>query len=84
MHDFDYELRVFWSEMDSCYLAEVPELPGCVADGTTPEEAVTNARDRIREWVVFARELGRDVPTARPRPLFRSRDTPPAGVLAAS
>lgn len=62
MHDHDYEMRVFWSEGDGYYLAEVPELPGCVADGATPEEAVTQARERIAEWIAFARELGRDVP----------------------
>lgn len=73
MHHYDYEMWVYWSERDNCYLVEIPELPGCMADGTTPEEAVTNARTRIAEWVAFARELGREIPTPqRTTRAFRS------------
>jgi predicted RNase H-like HicB family nuclease len=65
MHELDYEMCVYWSDADNGYLVEVPELPGCMADGTTPEEAVTNAKTRIAEWVAFARELGREIPAPK-------------------
>lgn len=57
-----YELIIYWSEEDQSYVVEVPELPGCMADGETYEQAVTNARQVIEEWLETARELGRPVP----------------------
>ena len=59
---FKYEVIVYWSEDDESYIAEVPELPGCMADGATYEEAIRNAQVVIAEWIETAKELGRDVP----------------------
>ncbi len=65
-----YELIIWWSEDDDAFLVDVPELPGCMADGATYEEAVANAQHVIEEWVQTARDLGRDVPEPRGRLLF--------------
>jgi predicted RNase H-like HicB family nuclease len=59
---FKYEVIVYWSEEDETYIAEVPELPGCMADGTTYEEAIRNAQIIINEWIETARELNREIP----------------------
>lgn len=66
MHDYRYEITIYWSEEDQAFLAEVPELPGCMADGRTRAEALANADIVIREWIETARELGRDIPHPRP------------------
>jgi predicted RNase H-like HicB family nuclease len=58
----DYPVLVIWSEADGAYLANVIGLPGCLADGTTPEEAVANSQLVIQEWLETARELGREIP----------------------
>jgi len=65
-----YEIIIFWSEEDSAYLAEVPELPGCMADGQTYREALEKAEVIIREWVETAKELGRPVLSPRGRLKF--------------
>ena len=57
-----YELIIYWSESDSAFIVEVPELPGCMADGKTYVEAVTNAETVIQEWIETAQELGRNIP----------------------
>lgn len=62
MPEYRYRMIVRWSEPDQLWLVEVPELPGCMADGATPEEAVTNARTIIDEWIMVARMDGRPVP----------------------
>jgi predicted RNase H-like HicB family nuclease len=62
-----YEIILYWSNQDQVFIAEVPELPGCAADGTTYQEALANAEVIIREWVETARELGRPVPEPRGR-----------------
>jgi len=59
---YRYELLVYWSQADEAYITEVPELPGCMADGSTYEEAVVNAQRVIGEWLETARELGRPIP----------------------
>lgn len=59
---YKYTLFVQWSKEDNCYLVSVPDLPGCVADGKTPEEAAKNAQIMIGEWIETARELGREIP----------------------
>jgi predicted RNase H-like HicB family nuclease len=61
----NYEIIFYWSEEDGAIIAEVPELPGCKADGSTYEEALANARIIIAEWIETARELGRPVPEPR-------------------
>jgi predicted RNase H-like HicB family nuclease len=65
-----YELIIWWSEEDDAFLVDVPELPGCMADGTTYQEAVSNAQLVIQEWIGTARELGRDIPVPRGRLLL--------------
>ncbi len=62
-----YEIVLFWSKEDKAFVAEVPELPGCMADGATRQEAIANAETVIREWVETARELGRPVPKPKGR-----------------
>ncbi|NEQ88458.1 MAG: type II toxin-antitoxin system HicB family antitoxin [Moorea sp. SIO2I5] len=67
---FKYELIIYWSESDQAFIVEVPELPGCMADGQTYVEAVTNAEIIIREWIETAQELGRDIPTPKGRLIY--------------
>ena len=65
-----YELVIFWSEEDQAFIVDVPELPGCMADGATYEHAVANARQVIGEWIETARELGRPIPAPRGRLMY--------------
>jgi predicted RNase H-like HicB family nuclease len=65
-----YELIIFWSESDPAFVVEVPELPGCAADGETYQEAVQNAEVVIQEWLDTAQELGRSIPEPKGRLLF--------------
>jgi predicted RNase H-like HicB family nuclease len=60
--DMRYELIIYWSREDQAFLAEVPELPGCMADGTSYEEALANAQRVIAEWIETAKALGRPIP----------------------
>ncbi len=62
-----YEVIIYWSKEDEAFIAEVPELPGCAADGPTYAEALAAAEVAIREWLETAKELGRDIPEARGR-----------------
>ncbi len=64
---YKYELIIFWSEEDERYVVEVPELPGCMADGESYEEAVKNAEIVISEWIETAKSLGREIPQPRGR-----------------
>ena len=65
-----YELVIYWSEEDQSFVVEVPELPGCMADGETYEQAVGNAQAMIEQWIETARELGRPVPQPRGRLMY--------------
>lgn len=65
-----YEIIIYWSDEDSSFVAEVPELPGCMADGKTHQEALSNAEIIISEWIETAKELGREIPQARGRLMF--------------
>jgi predicted RNase H-like HicB family nuclease len=60
-----YELIIYWSKDDNTFVVEVPELPGCMADGQTYAEAVKNAEEIIDEWIETARKLGRPIPEPR-------------------
>ena len=62
-----YEIILYWSEEDSAYIAEVPELAGCMADGSTAKEALQNVEQIAQEWIETARELGREIPKAKGR-----------------
>jgi predicted RNase H-like HicB family nuclease len=65
-----YEIIIYWSEDDQAFIAEVPELPGCAADGNSYQEAIANAEVIIREWIETARELGRPIPEPKGRLVF--------------
>jgi predicted RNase H-like HicB family nuclease len=65
-----YAIILYWSDEDQAFLAEVPELPGCVADGPTRQEALANAEVVIAEWIETAREMGRPIPEPKGRLLF--------------
>ena len=60
-----YELIIYWSRADESFVVEVPELPGCMADGATYEQAVANAQVVIQEWIETARSLDRPIPEPR-------------------
>jgi predicted RNase H-like HicB family nuclease len=62
---FKYEIIIYWSQEDNRYLAEVPELSGCMADGETPSEALKSAETVIEEWIDLAKELGREIPVPK-------------------
>ncbi len=57
-----YQILLYWCEEDSAFIAEVPELPGCMADGETYSEALENAQVVMQAWIDTARELGRTIP----------------------
>ena len=65
-----YEMIIYWSDADQSYLVEVPELPGCMADGGTYREAISNAEGIMKEWLETARELGRAIPEPRGRLVY--------------
>jgi predicted RNase H-like HicB family nuclease len=65
-----YELIIFWSEEDGRYVVEVPELPGCMADGESYEEAIKNANIVISEWIETAQDLGREIPHPKGRLIY--------------
>ncbi|GAI80266.1 unnamed protein product [marine sediment metagenome] len=65
-----YELVIYWSEEDEGFIAEVPELAGCAADGKTYQEALANVEVVIQEWIEAAQELGRPIPKPKGRLMF--------------
>jgi predicted RNase H-like HicB family nuclease len=65
-----YEVIIYWSSEDRAYIAEAPELPGCMADGNSYQEALTNLEVVIEEWIETATELGRAIPEPRGRLMF--------------
>jgi len=65
-----YEIIVYWSEEDKVFIVEVPELPGCMADGETYQKAISNAEVIIQEWIETANELGRAVPQPKGRLMY--------------
>lgn len=60
-----YEIILYWSEEDQAFIAHVPELPGCAADGKTYQEALQNVEIIMQEWIETAEELGRTIPKPR-------------------
>ena len=65
-----YEIIMYWSNEDDAFIAEVPELPGCMAHGDTQEEALANIKEAMRLWVDTAREFGDPVPEPRGRLMY--------------
>ncbi len=65
-----YEIIIYWSDEDKSFVAEVPELAGCVADGKTYKEALSNAEIIIQEWIETAKELKRPIPQPKGRLIF--------------
>ena len=65
-----YEMIIYWSEEDHAFIAEVPELPGCMADGTTYKKALDNVQVIIREWIETAAKLGRPIPQPRGKLMY--------------
>lgn len=65
-----YKVIIYWSNEDGAFIAEVPELPGCAADGATYQEALANVEVVVQEWIDTARELGRPIPEPKGRLTF--------------
>ncbi|NET26087.1 type II toxin-antitoxin system HicB family antitoxin [Okeania sp. SIO1I7] len=65
-----YEIILYWSQEDQAFIAEVPELPGCIADGETYQEALQNVEIIMQEWIETAQELGREIPTPKIRSIL--------------
>jgi len=64
---YKYEINIYWREADKAYIAEVPELAGCMADGATYAQALQNAETVIAEWIETAEMLGREIPVPKNR-----------------
>ena len=65
-----YEIIMYWSQEDQAFIAEVPELHGCAADGSTYQQALANVEVVIQEWLETAKELGRSIPEPKGRLVF--------------
>ncbi len=65
-----YEIIIYWSDTDEAFIAEVPELPGCAADGKTRQEVLTNIEMVIEQWIETAESLNRSIPEPKGRLLF--------------
>lgn len=70
MNKYKYEIIIYWSREDESFVAEVPELPGCAADGGTYMEALANIEIIVQEWIETAKELGRSIPEPKGRLVF--------------
>jgi len=68
--DYKYEIIIYWSKEDNAFIAEVPELEGCMADGESYKEAIENVELVIAEWIETAKLLGRDIPTPKGKLMF--------------
>ena len=66
-NNLKYEITIYWSDIDEAFIAEVPELVGCMADGGTYDEALFNAQIVINQWIETATELNRQVPKPKNR-----------------
>ena len=64
---YKYEMIFYWSDEDAAYIVEIPELPGCKADGKTASEALKNAERIIAEWIETAQLIGREIPEPKGR-----------------
>ena len=74
---FKYEIIIFWSKDDDAYIAEVPELPGCMADGESYIAALTSAQDVINDWIETANLLGREIPQPKGKLVYAQKGSSP-------
>ncbi|WP_254563102.1 type II toxin-antitoxin system HicB family antitoxin [Dyadobacter diqingensis] len=65
-----YEIIMYWSDEDNAFIVEVPELPGCMADGNTQNEALANIQFVIDQWIETAKELGREIPSPKGKLIY--------------
>lgn len=65
-----YEVIIYWSADDGAYIAEVPELPGCAADGPTMKEALAEVESVMKEWIETAKQMGRPIPKPKGRLIY--------------
>ena len=65
-----YEIIIYWSDEDNCFVSEVPELAGCMSDGKSYNEALQNTELVIQEWIETAKELGREIPLPKGRLVY--------------
>jgi predicted RNase H-like HicB family nuclease len=70
MKQHSYEMIIWWSAEDKAYVVDVPELPGCMAHGSTRQDAIKNGEDAIRFWIKTAKEDGQQIPQPRGRLVF--------------
>lgn len=70
MSNLKYEVIIYWSKDDKAFIAEVPELPGCMADGQTYQEALDNVGVIAQEWLETAKQKGRTIPKPKGRLVF--------------
>jgi excisionase family DNA binding protein len=83
MNPDEYQMVIYWSDEDQAYLVEVPELPGCMADGKTRQEALANAEIIVRAWIETTHDLGHPTPTALGRLLTISEAAERLGLSVA-
>lgn len=69
-NNFKYELIIYWSNEDNTFIAEVPELSGCMADGKTYSEVIKNTNKVILNWIETAKELGREIPVPKGKLMY--------------
>ena len=67
---YRYEIIIYWSNEDEAFVAEVPELPGCMAHGDSPEDALRNAKEAIQLWIDTAKEFGDPIPEPKGKRLI--------------
>ncbi len=67
---YNYEVILYWSNIDNAFIAEVPELPGCMADGKTRLEAIQNVEVIISEWIEIAKEDGEEIPVPKGKLIY--------------
>lgn len=67
---YKYEILIYYSEKDKCFIAEVPELPGCMADGKNYRDALDNVQTIIDQWIETANSIGRPIPKPRGRLMY--------------
>ncbi len=67
---YKYEIIIYWSDEDNAFIVEAPELPGCMAHGNTPEDALKNAKEAIQLWIDTAKEFGDPIPEPKGKRLI--------------